>query len=204
MAAQVAAVRAVSRVAEETPSLPLGDRPGRPRGGGRKRKGPPGDPGGCKRVKLSPQPLVVGPAQAESLPPAVVPGLSATPAVPSATAGLFTFSPLSLPPQAACCERRHHHRHRHRPDSGDSEPGRPSGEKPHKGRRGSSGDGAIGRPSKRGERLVGARGCPDCGRLAGAEPVSLCAGGGRRGGFPAVGCAARRVPRSKDRRRPSH
>lgn len=151
MAAQVAAVRAVSRGAEETPSLPLGDRPGRPRGGGRKRKGPLGDAGSCKRAKLNQPPLTVRPSQAEPLPPASVPGLPATPAVPSAPAGLFTFSPLSLPPQALHCERRHHHRHRHRPDSGDSEPGRSSGEKPHKGRRGSSGDGALGRPSKRGE-----------------------------------------------------
>ncbi|KAM3840485.1 lysine-specific demethylase 9 isoform 2-T2 [Vipera latastei] len=149
MAAQVAAVRAVARGAEETPSLPLGDRPGRPRGGGRKRKGPLGDAGSCKRAKLSQPPLTVRPSQAESLPPASVPGLPATPAVPSAPAGLFTFSPLSLPAQALHCERRHHHRHRHRPDSGDSEPGRSSGEKPHKGRRGSSGDGALGRPSKR-------------------------------------------------------
>ncbi|XP_054836809.1 lysine-specific demethylase 9 [Eublepharis macularius] len=152
MATQVAAVRAVSRGAEETPPLPLGDRPGRPRGGGRKRKGPPGEPGGCKRAKLSQQPLVVGPGQAEPLPPVTVPGLSAVPAVPSAAAGLFTFSPLSLPPQAPHCERRHHHRHRHRPDSGGSEPGRSSGDKPHKGRRGSSGDGAAGRPSKRDSR----------------------------------------------------
>ncbi|XP_070795948.1 lysine-specific demethylase 9 isoform X2 [Pituophis catenifer annectens] len=152
MAAQVAAVRAVSRGAEETPSLPLGDRPGRPRGGGRKRKGPLGDAGSCKRAKLSQPPLTVRPSQAEPLPPASVPGLPATPAVPSAPAGLFTFSPLSLPPQALHCERRHHHRHRHRPDSGDSEPGRSSGEKPHKGRRGSSGDGALGRPSKRDTR----------------------------------------------------
>lgn len=157
MAAQVAAVRAVSRGAEETPSLPLGDRPGRPRGGGRKRKGPLGDAGSCKRAKLSQPPLTVRPSQAaEPLPPASVPGLPATPAVPSAPAGLFTFSPLSLPPQALHCERRHHHRHRHRPDSGDSEPGRSSGEKPHKGRRGSSGDGALGRPSKRGELERGA------------------------------------------------
>lgn len=151
MAAQVAAVRAVARGAEETPSLPLGDRPGRPRGGGRKRKGSLGDAGSCKRVKLTQPPLTVRPSQAEPLPPASVPGLPATPAVPSAPAGLFTFSPLSLPAQALHCERRHHHRHRHRPDSGDSEPGRSSGEKPHKGRRGSSGDGALGRPSKRGE-----------------------------------------------------
>uniref|UniRef100_A0A8C5RB32 Round spermatid basic protein 1 n=1 Tax=Laticauda laticaudata TaxID=8630 RepID=A0A8C5RB32_LATLA len=150
MAAQVAAVRAVSRGAEETPSLPLGDRPGRPRGGGRKRKGPLGDAGSCKRAKLSQPPLTVRPSQAETpLPPASVPGLPATPAVPSAPSGLFTFSPLSLPPQALHCERRHHHRHRYRPDSGDSEPGHSSGEKPHKGRRGSSGDGAPGRPSKR-------------------------------------------------------
>ncbi|XP_034978737.2 lysine-specific demethylase 9 [Zootoca vivipara] len=155
MAAQVAAVRAVSRGAEETPSLPLGDRPGRPRGGGRKRKGPPVELGGCKRAKLSQQPLVVGPAQAEPpppLPPAAVPGLSAAPSVASAAAGLFTFSPLSLPAQAPRCERRHHHRHRHRPDSADSEPGRSSGGKLHKGRRGSSSDGAIGRPSKRESR----------------------------------------------------
>lgn len=152
MATQVAAVRAVSRGTEETPPLPLGDRPGRPRGGGRKRKGPAAEPGGCKRAKLSQPPLVVGPGQAEPLPPAAVPGLPAVPPVPSSTAGLFTFSPLSLPPQAPHCERRHHHRHRHHPDSSGSEPGRSSGEKPHKGRRGSSGDGAVGRPSKRGER----------------------------------------------------
>ncbi|XP_060087189.1 lysine-specific demethylase 9 [Heteronotia binoei] len=152
MATQVAAVRAVSRGAEETPPLPLGDRPGRPRGGGRKRKGPPGEPGGCKRARLSQPPLVVGPGQAEPLPPATVPGLPSVPAVPSSTTGLFTFSPLSLPPQAPQCERRHHHRHRHHPDSSGSEPGRSSGEKPHKGRRGSSGDGAVGRPSKRDSR----------------------------------------------------
>ncbi|XP_020636244.1 lysine-specific demethylase 9 isoform X3 [Pogona vitticeps] len=54
--------------------------------------------------------------------------------------------------EAAHCDRRHHHRHRHRPDSGDSEPGRSSGDKPHKGRRGSFGDGAVGRPSKRESR----------------------------------------------------
>nr|XP_056723512.1 lysine-specific demethylase 9 [Euleptes europaea] len=149
MATQVAAVRAASRGAGETPPLPLGDRAGRPRGGGRKRKGPPGEPGGCKRAQLSQQPLVaVGPGQAEPPPPPA----AASPAVPSA-AGLFTFSPLSLPAQAPRCERRqrrHHHRHRHHPDSSSSEPGRSSGEKPRKGRRGSSGDG--GRPSKRDSR----------------------------------------------------
>ncbi|XP_020636242.1 lysine-specific demethylase 9 isoform X2 [Pogona vitticeps] len=111
MAAQVASVRTVSRGAEETPSLPLGDRPGRPRGGGRKRKAPSGEVGECKRAKHGQQPLL-----------------------------------------AAHCDRRHHHRHRHRPDSGDSEPGRSSGDKPHKGRRGSFGDGAVGRPSKRESR----------------------------------------------------
>ncbi|XP_077191054.1 lysine-specific demethylase 9 [Paroedura picta] len=153
MATQVAAVRAVSRGAEETPPLPLGDRPGRPRGGGRKRKGPPGEPAGCKRAKLNQQPLVAGPGQAEPLPPAAVPGLPAVPAAPPSTAGLFTFSPLSLPPQAPRCERRrHHHRHRHHPDSSGSEPGRSSGDKPRKGRRGSSGDAAGGRPSKRDSR----------------------------------------------------
>lgn len=171
MAAQVAAVRAVARGAEETPSLPLGDRPGRPRGGGRKRKGSLGDAGSCKRAKLTQPPLTVRPSQAEPLPPASVPGLPATPAVPSAPAGLFTFSPLSLPAQALHCERRHHHRHRHRPDSGDSEPGRSSGEKPHKGRRGSSGDGALGRPSKRGELERGDWDGSDSERLVCSPPT---------------------------------
>ncbi|KAJ7331790.1 hypothetical protein JRQ81_013970 [Phrynocephalus forsythii] len=160
MAAQVASVRAVSRGADETPSLPLGDRPGRPRGGGRKRKAPSGEVAGCKKAKLGQQPLLVGPSQAETLPPAAVAGLPATPAVPAAAAaaaaGLFAFSPLTLSPQAARCDRRHHHRHRHRPGGGGgggSEPGRSSGDKAHKGRRGSSGDGgAAGRPSKRESR----------------------------------------------------
>lgn len=139
MAAQVAPVRAVSRAPEEPPPLPSGDRPGRPRGGGRRRRGaPPGEAAGGKRARLS-QPLLAGPGPAEPLPPAALPGLPAA-------AGLFTFSPLSLPPPE---ERRHHH-HRHRPAAGP-EPGRLAAGQPQKARRGSPADGAAGRPSKRGE-----------------------------------------------------
>ncbi|XP_026516929.1 lysine-specific demethylase 9 [Terrapene carolina triunguis] len=140
MAAQVAAVRAVSRGPEESPPLPSGDRPGRPRGGGRRRRGPAGEAVGGKRARLS-QPLLVGPSPAEPMPPAALPGLP-----PAAAAGLFTFSPLSLPQGPPQQERHHHHRHR---PAGDSEPGQPAGAKPHKGKRGSPGDGAAGRPSKR-------------------------------------------------------
>ncbi|KAH1170785.1 hypothetical protein KIL84_006403 [Mauremys mutica] len=140
MAAQVAAVRAVSRGPEESPPLPSGDRPGRPRGGGRRRRGLAGEAVGGKRARLS-QPLLVGPSPAEPMPPAALPGLP-----PPAAAGVFTFSPLSLP-QGPLQQERHHH-HRHRP-AGDSEPGQPAGAKPHKGKRGSTGDGAVGRPSKR-------------------------------------------------------
>lgn len=139
MAAQVAAVRAVSRGPEESPPLPSGDRPGRPRGGGRRRRGPAGEAVGGKRARLS-QPLLVGPSPAEPMPPAGLP--------PAAAAGLFTFSPLSLPQGPPQQERHHHHRHR---PAGDSEPGHPAGAKPHKGKRGSTGDGAAGRPSKRGK-----------------------------------------------------
>ncbi|XP_003220630.1 lysine-specific demethylase 9 [Anolis carolinensis] len=151
----MAAVRAVSRGAAETPSLPLGERPGRPRGGGRKRKPPPGELEGCKRAKTGQQAnttttttMVLGPAQAEPLP-----------AVTTTTAGLFTFASLSLspppplppqpPPQAPRCERRHHHRHRHRPPDRGSGSGASSAEKAHKGRRGSVGEG---RPGKRESR----------------------------------------------------
>ncbi|KAM6114442.1 LOW QUALITY PROTEIN: lysine-specific demethylase 9 [Phoenicopterus ruber ruber] len=137
MAAQVAAVRAVSRAPEEPPPLPSGDRPGRPRGGGRRRRGPREATGG-KRARLSQQ-LLAGPGPAEP-PPAALPGLPAA-------AGLFTFSPLSLPPPAALEERRHHH-HRHRPAAGP-EPGRLAVGQPQKARRGSPADGAAGRPSKR-------------------------------------------------------
>ncbi|XP_053884344.1 lysine-specific demethylase 9 [Malaclemys terrapin pileata] len=140
MAAQVAAVRAVSRGPEESPPLPSGDRPGRPRGGGRRRRGPAGEAVGGKRARLS-QPLLVGPSPAEPMPPAALPGLP-----PAAAAGLFTFSPLSLPQGPPQQERHHHHRHR---PAGGSEPGQPAGAKPHKGKRGSTGDGAAGRPSKR-------------------------------------------------------
>ncbi|XP_008169877.1 lysine-specific demethylase 9 [Chrysemys picta bellii] len=140
MAAQVAAVRAVSRGPEESPPLPSGDRPGRPRGGGRRRRGPAGEAVGGKRARLS-QPLLVGPSPAEPMPPAALPGLP-----PAAAAGLFTFSPLSLPQGPPQQERHHHHRHR---PAGDSEPGQPAGAKPHKGKRGSTGDGTAGRPSKR-------------------------------------------------------
>ncbi|KAM6040993.1 protein PHTF1 isoform 4-T4 [Theristicus caerulescens] len=140
MAAQVAAVRAVSRAPEEPPPLPSGDRPGRPRGGGRRRRGPPGETAGGKRARLSQQ-LLAGPGPAEPLPPAALPGLPAA-------AGLFTFSPLSLPPPAALEERRHHH-HRHRPAAAGPEPGRPAAGQPQKARRGSPADGAAGRPSKR-------------------------------------------------------
>ncbi|KAM9148617.1 lysine-specific demethylase 9 isoform 2-T2 [Pangshura tecta] len=132
MAAQVAAVRAVSRGPEESPPLPSGDRPGRPRGGGRRRRGLAGEAVGGKRARLS-QPLLVGPSPAE-------------PMSPAAAAGVFTFSPLSLPQGPPQQERHHHHRHR---PAGDSEPGQPAGAKPHKGKRGSPGDGAVGRPSKR-------------------------------------------------------
>uniref|UniRef100_A0A452I8V1 Uncharacterized protein n=1 Tax=Gopherus agassizii TaxID=38772 RepID=A0A452I8V1_9SAUR len=132
MAAQVAAVRAVSRGPEDSPPLPSGDRPGRPRGGGRRRRGLAGEAVGGKRATLS-QPLLVGPSPAEPMPPA-------------AAAGVFTFSPLSLPQGPPQQERHHHHRHR---PAGDSEPGQPAGAKPHKGKRGSPGDGAVGRPSKR-------------------------------------------------------
>ncbi|KAM6236907.1 lysine-specific demethylase 9 [Porphyrio hochstetteri] len=136
MAAQVAAVRAVSRAPEEPPPLPSGDRPGRPRGGGRRRRAAPGEAAGGKRARLS-QPLLAGPGPAEPLPPAALPGLPA--------AGLFAFSPLALPPPAALEERRHHH-HRHRPAA---EPGRPAAGQPQKARRGSPADGAAGRPGKR-------------------------------------------------------
>ncbi|XP_015506218.2 lysine-specific demethylase 9 isoform X2 [Parus major] len=67
--------------------------------------------------------MLAGPGPAEPLPP---------PALPAA-AGLFTFSPLSLPPPG---ERRHHHRHHAEPTG-------------HKARRGSPADGAAGRPSQR-------------------------------------------------------
>ncbi|XP_050810259.1 lysine-specific demethylase 9 [Gopherus flavomarginatus] len=137
MAAQVAAVRAVSRGPEDSPPLPSGDRPGRPRGGGRRRRGLAGEAVGGKRATLS-QPLLVGPSPAEPMPPAGLP--------PAAAAGVFTFSPLSLPQGSPQQERHHHHRHR---PAGDSEPGQPAGAKPHKGKRGSPGDGAVGRPSKR-------------------------------------------------------
>ncbi|XP_032622484.1 lysine-specific demethylase 9 [Chelonoidis abingdonii] len=137
MAAQVAAVRAVSRGPEESPPLPSGDRPGRPRGGARRRRGLAGEAVGGKRARLS-QPLLVGPSPAEPMPPAGLP--------PAAAAGVFTFSPLSLPQGPPQQERHHHHRHR---PAGDSEPGQPAGAKPHKGKRGSPGDGAVGRPSKR-------------------------------------------------------
>ncbi|XP_064328123.1 protein PHTF1 isoform X1 [Phalacrocorax carbo] len=140
MAAQVAAVRAVSRAPEEPPPLPSGDRPGRPRGGGRRRRAPPGEAAGGKRARLSQQ-LLAGPGPAEPLPPAALPGLPAA-------AGLFAFSPLTLPPSAALEERRHHHHHRHRPAAGP-EPGRPAAGQPQKARRGSPADGAAGRPSKR-------------------------------------------------------
>lgn len=150
MAAQVAAVRAVSRAAEEPPPLPSGDRPGRPRGTGRRRRGPSGEAavaGGGKRARLSQQ-LLAGPGPAEPLPPAALPGLPA--------AGLFAFSPLGLPPppppSAALEERRHHH-HRHRPAAAVApEPGRLAAGQPQKARRSSPADGAAGRPSKRGER----------------------------------------------------
>ncbi|XP_015506219.1 lysine-specific demethylase 9 isoform X1 [Parus major] len=69
--------------------------------------------------------MLAGPGPAEPLPP---------PALPAA-AGLFTFSPLSLPPPG---ERRHHHRHHAEPTG-------------HKARRGSPADGAAGRPSQRAE-----------------------------------------------------
>ncbi|XP_040392107.1 lysine-specific demethylase 9 [Cygnus olor] len=142
MAAQVAAVRAVSRAAEETPPLPSGDRPGRPRGAGRRRRGPPGEAAaGGKRARLSQQ-LLAGPGPAEPLPPAALPGLPAA-------AGLFAFSPLSLPPPAALEERRRHHHHRHRPAAAAPEPGRLAAGQPQKARRGSPADGAAGRPSKR-------------------------------------------------------
>ncbi|KAM6398949.1 lysine-specific demethylase 9 [Rhynochetos jubatus] len=130
MAAQVAAVRAVSRAPEEPPPLPSGDRPGRPRGGGRRRRGPSGEAAGGKRARLSQQ-LLAGPGPAEPLPPAALPGLPAA-------AGLFAFSPLSLPPPAALEERRHHH-HRHRPAAGQ----------PQKARRAGPADGAAGRPGQR-------------------------------------------------------
>ncbi|XP_069732036.1 lysine-specific demethylase 9 [Phaenicophaeus curvirostris] len=97
MAAQVAAVRAVPRAAEEP--LPPGDRPGRPRGGGRRRRGPPGEAAGGKRPRLGAA-LLAGPGPA-------LPGL---PPAAAAAAGLFAFSPLALPPPAALGERRHHHR----------------------------------------------------------------------------------------------
>ncbi|XP_068516204.1 lysine-specific demethylase 9 isoform X1 [Anas acuta] len=146
MAAQVAAVRAVSRAAEEPPPLPSGDRPGRPRGTGRRRRGPSGEAavaGGGKRARLSQQ-LLAGPGPAEPLPPAALPGLPA--------AGLFAFSPLGLPPpppSAALEERRHHH-HRHRPAAAVApEPGRLAAGQPQKARRSSPADGAAGRPSKR-------------------------------------------------------
>ncbi|XP_035203285.1 lysine-specific demethylase 9 [Oxyura jamaicensis] len=108
MAAQVAAVRAVSRAAEEPPPLP--------------------------------QQLLAGPGPVEPLPPAALPSLPA--------AGLFAFSPLSLPPPAAL-EERHHHHHRHRPAAAAPEPGRLAAGQPQKARRGSPADGAAGRPSKR-------------------------------------------------------
>ncbi|KAM6108406.1 lysine-specific demethylase 9 [Pterocles gutturalis] len=138
MAAQVAAVRAVARAPDEPPPLPSGDRPGRPRGGGRRRRGSSGETAGVKRARLSQQ-LLAGPGPAEPLPPAALPGLPAA-------AGLFTFSPLSLPPPAAL-EERHHHHHRHRPAG--PEPGRLPAVQPQKARRGSPADGAAGRPSKR-------------------------------------------------------
>ncbi|KAM8795807.1 lysine-specific demethylase 9 isoform 2-T2 [Eudromia elegans] len=141
MAAQVAAVRAVARAPEEPPPLPSGERPGRPRGGGRRRRSSnaAGEvAAGAKRARLS-QPLLAGPGPAEPLPAPALPGLPA--------AGLFTFSPLSLPPPAALDERRHHH-HRHRPAAAP-EPGRPAAGPPQKARRGSPADGAAGRPSKR-------------------------------------------------------
>lgn len=153
MAAQVAAVRAVSRAAEEPPPLPSGDRPGRPRGAGRRRRGPPGEAaaaGGGKRARLSQQ-LLAGPGPAEPLPPAALPGLPA--------AGLFAFSPLGLPPPPAALEERRHHHHRHRPAAAVApEPGRLAAGQPQKARRSSPADGAAGRPSKRGER--GAGGAP--------------------------------------------
>lgn len=165
MAAQVAAVRAVSRAPEEPPPLPSGDRTGRPRGGGRRRRAPPGEAaGGGKRARLSQQQqqLLAGPGPAEPLPPAALPGLPAA-------AGLFTFSPLSLPPPAALEERRHHH-HRHRPAA---EPGRLAGGQPQKARRSSPADGAAaGRPSKRGEgqrRGGGQRRLTGCRLPAGAR-----------------------------------
>lgn len=166
MAAQVAAVRAVSRAPEEPPPLPSGDRPGRPRGGGgRRRRGTPGEATGGKRARLSQQ-LLAGPGPAEPLPPAALPGLPAA-------AGLFTFSPLSLPPPAALEERRHHH-HRHRPAAGP-EPGRLAAGQPQKARRGSPADGAAGRPSKRGEARGGGRGWGGSGgaaaRLTGSAPA---------------------------------
>ncbi|XP_074834004.1 lysine-specific demethylase 9 isoform X2 [Carettochelys insculpta] len=144
MAAQVAAVRAVSGAPEESTPLPSGDRPGRPRGSGRRRRGPAGEPVGGKRAKLS-QRLLVGPSPAEPLPPAALPALPA-----AAAAGLFTFSPLSLPQEPLHQERHHHHRHR---SAGGSEPGHPAGAKAHKGKRGNPGDGPApaGRPNKRDE-----------------------------------------------------
>ncbi|XP_015740725.1 lysine-specific demethylase 9 [Coturnix japonica] len=132
MAAQVAAVRAVSRAPEEPPPLPSGERPGRPRGGGRRRRAAPGDTAGGKRARLN-QALLAGPGPAEPLPPAALPGL------PAAAAGLFAFSSLSLPPPPAALEERRHHHHRHRP----------AVLQPQKARRGSPADGAAGRPSKR-------------------------------------------------------
>ncbi|XP_059723565.1 lysine-specific demethylase 9 [Haemorhous mexicanus] len=117
MAAQVAAV---PRAPEEPPP-PSADRPARPRGP-RRRRAAPGEPPAAKRARPS-QPLLAGPGPAEPLPP---------PALPAA-AGLFTFSPLSLPPPG---ERRHHHRHHAEPAG-------------HKARRGSPADGAAGRPSQR-------------------------------------------------------
>ncbi|XP_057895715.1 lysine-specific demethylase 9 [Melospiza georgiana] len=119
MAAQVAAV---PRAPEEPPPPPpSADRPARPRGP-RRRRAAPGEPPAAKRARPS-QPLLAGPGPAEPLPP---------PALPAA-AGLFTFSPLSLPPPG---ERRHHHRHHAEPAG-------------HKARRGSPADGAAGRPSQR-------------------------------------------------------
>ncbi|XP_027602023.2 protein PHTF1-like isoform X4 [Pipra filicauda] len=118
MAAQVAAV---PRAPEEPPPPPpSADRPTRPRGP-RRRRAAPGEPPTAKRARPSAA-LLAGPGPAEPLPP---------PALPAA--GLFTFSPLSLPPPA---ERRHHHRHHGEPTA-------------HKARRGSPADGAAGRPSQR-------------------------------------------------------
>ncbi|XP_027551081.1 putative homeodomain transcription factor 1 isoform X2 [Neopelma chrysocephalum] len=118
MAAQVAAV---PRAPEEPPPPPpSADRPARPRGP-RRRRAAPGEPPTAKRARPSAA-LLAGPGPAEPLPP---------PALPAA--GLFTFSPLSLPPPA---ERRHHHRHHGEPAA-------------HKARRGSPADGAAGRPSQR-------------------------------------------------------